>query len=97
MKKKEIIDFLRSYGIYEQCDGFDYLIEVIDYAVKNREFNVAKIISIVAKKYGKNDNSIRNQLRYCVTMKNYYGGRLTVKEVVKSAIRKTKEKTDETN
>ena len=55
MKKKEIIDFLRSYGIYEQCDGFDYLIEVIDYAVKNREFNVAKIISIVAKKYGKTD------------------------------------------
>ena len=92
MRLDEIKDFLINYGVNEKCKGFEYAIDMID-MVQNEGLKKNKdIINRLSKNYNVSYNTIREELRYAITLSNKYGGRLTIKDLVKIALQKDKER-----
>ena len=92
MQEFEIRQFLIDFGVNEHCKGFDYAIELVKLVLKDNNIKNKDIIYYISEKENVSPNTVRETLRYAITLTNKYGGRLTIKNLIKQALQKQKER-----
>lgn len=82
---QEIETFVKKYGVNPEYKGYKYICDIIFMAKKRKRYSRETIKNLapeIASKYGIKENSVQRQLRYAVTLKNMYGGKLLPVELV---------------
>lgn len=88
MEEEKIITFLKDSGVNEKSLGFNYSVSLIKIILDNPHYTIKNVINYIASEEKKPPTTIKNHLRYAITVSNKYGGRLSIKDLVKLALQK---------
>lgn len=82
---ENIKTFVKKYGVNPELKGFQYMCDMIFLMKKKKKYSrmaMEQLAPELAEKYGIKWYSFQRQLRYAVTIKNLYGGKLLPVELM---------------
>ena len=83
--KQNIGIFVKKYGVNPELKGYEYICEMIYRMKKKKKYSrmaMEQLAQEMASEYGIKWYSFQRQIRYAVTIKNLYGGKLLPVELM---------------